>query len=47
MHPAWIASMNYHNIPEDERQPFYDWYCKTYPDGVHAISLAYEEWKAL
>lgn len=45
MHPAWIASMNYHKVPENERQAFHDWYCKEFPDGDHAISLAYKEWK--
>jgi len=45
MHTAWIASMDYFKIPEEERQPFYDWYCETYPDGTAPISRAYEEWK--
>lgn len=45
MHAAWEASMRYFEIPENEWQPFYDWYCKTYPDGLEPISRAYEEFK--
>lgn len=45
MHKAWIDSMDYHHIPEEDRQPFYDWYCNVYPDGDEMISNAYKEWK--
>lgn len=37
--------MIYHEIPENEWVPFYEWYCNVYPEGDKAISAAYEEWK--
>lgn len=45
MHKAWIESMRYHEIPKDEWNTFYIWYCNVYPEGDKAISAAYEEWK--
>jgi hypothetical protein len=45
MHKTWFDSMRYHNIPEEDWNPFYFWYCENYPQGDRAISAAYEEWK--
>ena len=45
MHQKWIASMDYFKIPEEQRQDFYDWYCKEYPDNLCPVSRAYEEFQ--
>lgn len=44
-HDTWIKSMKYHDIPEADWQPFYNWYVQKYPQGDQMISKAYEEWK--
>lgn len=46
MHKIWIESMQYHVIPEEDWQPFYNWYCQKYPRGDVMISAAYPEWKS-
>jgi hypothetical protein len=37
--------MQYHDIPEEDWESFYNWYSKTYPHGDKMVSTAYDEYK--